>query len=210
MLTYHLRGKDISQVLAMPVTQAQEFFTEKPVVQMLGALADVGLGYIGLGQVLTTLSGGERQRLGDTVCRHARRLPLHRVFQQAFGGVDRGKVPNEDGTIAHAEVLVGDSVIMTFDAQDHWPVTPSFLMLYVPDCDQTHQAALDAGATTVTPLATNAWAAIEAAASATHWATSGGSRPTWRTCPRTRWSAVCLRSPINTIWLFPRKRLKRQ
>lgn len=47
----------------MPVTQAQEFFTEKPVVQMLGALADVGLGYIGLGQVLTTLSGGERQRL---------------------------------------------------------------------------------------------------------------------------------------------------
>lgn len=77
--------------------------------------------------------------------------------QQAFGGVDRGQVPNEDGTIAHSEVLVGDSVIMTFDAQDHWPVTPSFLMLYVPDCDQTHQAALDAGATTVTPLATNAW-----------------------------------------------------
>lgn len=44
-----------------------------------------------------------------------------------------------------------------FDAKDDWPATPSFLTLYVEDCDQVHRAALDAGATKVTPLSTNAW-----------------------------------------------------
>jgi excinuclease UvrABC ATPase subunit len=47
----------------MPVEVARDFFTEKPVKLMLDRLADVGLGYVSLGQELDTLSGGERQRL---------------------------------------------------------------------------------------------------------------------------------------------------
>jgi excinuclease UvrABC ATPase subunit len=63
VLGYHLRGRSISDVLGMSVEEAQAFFTEKPVRVMLDRLADVGLGYITLGQMLNTLSGGERQRL---------------------------------------------------------------------------------------------------------------------------------------------------
>ena len=63
MLTYKLRGKDISEVLAMSVTEARDFFAAGQARAILDRLADVGLGYLGLGQPLTTLSGGERQRL---------------------------------------------------------------------------------------------------------------------------------------------------
>jgi excinuclease UvrABC ATPase subunit len=68
VLEYHLGGRDVSEVLAMPVTEAQEFFgageARTPAAHaILGRLADVGLGYVSLGQPLTTLSGGERQRL---------------------------------------------------------------------------------------------------------------------------------------------------
>lgn len=78
-------------------------------------------------------------------------------LEQAFGAQDRGRMANEDGSLGHAEVRIGDSVIMMFDAKDAWPDTPSFLNLYVENCDHVHQAALQAGATTVTPLSTNAW-----------------------------------------------------
>jgi excinuclease UvrABC ATPase subunit len=68
VLEYHLGGRDISEVLAMPVTEALEFFgageAHTPAAHaILERLADVGLGYLSLGQPLTTLSGGERQRL---------------------------------------------------------------------------------------------------------------------------------------------------
>ncbi|HYM82673.1 MAG TPA: ATP-binding cassette domain-containing protein, partial [Candidatus Dormibacteraeota bacterium] len=63
VLRYRLRGRDIVQVLAMSVEEARAFFTERPVQTMLDRLADVGLGYLTLGQELDTLSGGERQRL---------------------------------------------------------------------------------------------------------------------------------------------------
>ncbi|GAA3464172.1 excinuclease ABC subunit UvrA [Saccharothrix longispora] len=63
VLTYTLRDHDISDVLAMSVTEARAFFTEKQVQAVLARLVDVGLGYLSLGQPLTTLSGGERQRL---------------------------------------------------------------------------------------------------------------------------------------------------
>ncbi|WP_229072722.1 excinuclease ABC subunit UvrA [Actinoplanes sp. DH11] len=63
VLGHKLRGRDISEVLAMPVTDALEFFTERQVSVILDRLAAVGLGYLTLGQPLTTLSGGERQRL---------------------------------------------------------------------------------------------------------------------------------------------------
>ncbi|MFI0156095.1 ATP-binding cassette domain-containing protein [Streptomyces lydicus] len=68
VLEYHLGGRDISEVLAMSVTEAEEFFgageARTPAAhKVLERLADVGLGYLTLGQPLTTLSGGERQRL---------------------------------------------------------------------------------------------------------------------------------------------------
>jgi excinuclease UvrABC ATPase subunit len=68
VLEYHLGGRDISEVLEMPVTEAEEFFgageAHTPAAAaILQRLADVGLGYLHLGQPLTTLSGGERQRL---------------------------------------------------------------------------------------------------------------------------------------------------
>jgi excinuclease UvrABC ATPase subunit len=68
VLDYRLGGRDISEVLAMPVDEAREFFGagETRVAaahRVLGHLADVGLGYLDIGRPLTTLSGGERQRL---------------------------------------------------------------------------------------------------------------------------------------------------
>jgi excinuclease UvrABC ATPase subunit len=68
VLEYHLGGRDISEVLAMPVAEALEFSGEgearSPAAHaILQRLADVGLGYLTIGQPLTTLSGGERQRL---------------------------------------------------------------------------------------------------------------------------------------------------
>ena len=68
VLKYKLGGRDISEVLAMPVTEAEAFFgagkAKNPAAHaILERLADVGLGYLSLGQPLTTLSGGERQRL---------------------------------------------------------------------------------------------------------------------------------------------------
>jgi excinuclease UvrABC ATPase subunit len=68
VLEYSLGGKDISQVLAMPVAEALEFFAGGEAAtpaahKVLTRLADVGLGYLTLGQPLTTLSGGERQRI---------------------------------------------------------------------------------------------------------------------------------------------------
>jgi excinuclease UvrABC ATPase subunit len=68
VLDHHLGGLDISQVLAMSVAEAAEFFgageAQTPAAHtILERLADAGLGYLSLGQPLTTLSGGERQRL---------------------------------------------------------------------------------------------------------------------------------------------------
>ena len=68
VLGYRLGGRDISEVLATSVNEAAEFFgrgdAHTPAASaILGRLADVGLGYLTIGQPLTTLSGGERQRL---------------------------------------------------------------------------------------------------------------------------------------------------
>nr|NLI49024.1 excinuclease ABC subunit UvrA [Propionibacterium sp.] len=68
VLEYKLAGRDIAEVLALPVTEALEFFSageaRTPAAQaILRRLVEVGLGYLSLGQPLTTLSGGERQRL---------------------------------------------------------------------------------------------------------------------------------------------------
>jgi excinuclease UvrABC ATPase subunit len=63
VLAYRVDGKSITDVLALTVTQALEFFTQKEIVRKLEAMRDVGLGYLTLGQPLSTLSGGECQRI---------------------------------------------------------------------------------------------------------------------------------------------------
>lgn len=68
VLAYHFGGKDIAEVLGMPAVKALEFFTAgeskiPAAAKIAKRLVDVGLGYIALGQPLSTLSGGERQRL---------------------------------------------------------------------------------------------------------------------------------------------------
>jgi excinuclease UvrABC ATPase subunit len=68
VLQYTLGGLDITEVLDLPVAQAREFFSSgeskiPAAAAILGRLEDVGLGYLSLGQPLSTLSGGERQRV---------------------------------------------------------------------------------------------------------------------------------------------------
>jgi excinuclease ABC A subunit len=100
VLDYHLGGRDISEVLAMPVTEAQEFFgageARAPAARaILDRLADVGLGYLNIGQPLTTLSGGERQRL---------KLATHLA---AIGGVYVLDEPTAGLHLADVEQLLG-------------------------------------------------------------------------------------------------------
>jgi excinuclease UvrABC ATPase subunit len=63
VLEFTLRGKTISDVLGMTVEAALEYFTEKKIRSVVQAMFDVGLGYLKLGQPLSTVSGGEGQRL---------------------------------------------------------------------------------------------------------------------------------------------------
>ncbi len=100
VLEYHLGGRDISEVLAMPVAEAQEFFgageARTPAAHaILDRLSDVGLGYLILGQPLTTLSGGERQRL---------KLATHMAGQ---GGVYVLDEPTTGLHLADVEQLLG-------------------------------------------------------------------------------------------------------
>ena len=100
VLDYHLGGRDISEVLAMSVTEAEEFFgageADTPAAQkILTRLADVGLGYLTIGQPLTTLSGGERQRL---------KLAIHLAEK---GGVYVLDEPTTGLHLADIELLLG-------------------------------------------------------------------------------------------------------
>lgn len=65
------------------------------------------------------------------------------------------RVLNQDGTIGHAEVVIGESVVMAFDAKPYWPDTPSFLSVYVDDVDEVVVRAVGAGATIVTEITTS-------------------------------------------------------
>ncbi|MEH6376872.1 excinuclease ABC subunit UvrA [Streptomyces sp. KLMMK] len=100
VLDYHLGGRDISEVLAMPVAEAEDFFADgeariPAAHKILTRLADVGLGYLTLGQPLTTLSGGERQRL---------RLATHMADK---GGVYILDEPTTGLHLADVEQLLG-------------------------------------------------------------------------------------------------------
>ncbi len=100
VLEYKLGGKDISEVLAMPVTEAEAFFAageaKTPAAhKILTRLVDVGLGYLSLGQPLTTLSGGERHRL---------KLAIHMAEK---GGVYVLDEPTTGLHLADVEQLLG-------------------------------------------------------------------------------------------------------
>ncbi|KRV50673.1 daunorubicin resistance protein DrrC [Wenjunlia vitaminophila] len=129
VLDHHLGGRDISEVLAMSVTEAEEFFGagegRTPAAHtILGRLADVGLGYLTLGQPLTTLSGGERQRLklaahmaekGGTYVLDEPTAGLHLAdVEQLLGLLDRlvdsGKsvivIEHHQAVMAHADWII--------------------------------------------------------------------------------------------------------
>jgi excinuclease ABC A subunit len=129
VLEYKLGGKDISEVLAMPVVEATEFFgsgkgENAPAHKILDRLADVGLGYLSLGQPLPTLSGGERQRLklatrmtekGDVYVLDEPTTGLHLAdVEQLLGLLDRlvdsGKsvivIEHHQAVMAHADWIV--------------------------------------------------------------------------------------------------------
>ena len=71
-------------------------------------------------------------------------------LKAAFGGEELGRVASPDGTLGHAEVRIGDSVVMMFDAKPEWPDTPALLRLYVPDVDKAYDQAIKAGGSSVT------------------------------------------------------------
>jgi uncharacterized glyoxalase superfamily protein PhnB len=78
-------------------------------------------------------------------------------LKAAFDGKELGRVPNPDGTLGHAEVKIGNAIVMMFDSKPDWPLTPALLRLYVPDCDATYNQALKAGATSVTRPTLQPW-----------------------------------------------------
>lgn len=129
VLQYTLGGRNIAEVLAMPVSEAERYFAEGeakvPAAQkILSRMADVGLGYLTLGQPLTTLSGGERQRLklaaqmgekGDTYILDEPTTGLHLAdVEQLLGLLDRlvdsGKsvivIEHHQAVMAHADWII--------------------------------------------------------------------------------------------------------
>ncbi|UOY02942.1 ATP-binding cassette domain-containing protein [Blastococcus sp. PRF04-17] len=129
VLEYTLGGRNIAEVLAMPVTEAEEFFgtgeARTPAAHtILDRLADVGLGYITLGQPLSTLSGGERQRIklaaqmaekGDVYVLDEPTTGLHLADVENLLGlldrlVDGGKsvivIEHHQAVMAHADWII--------------------------------------------------------------------------------------------------------
>jgi uncharacterized glyoxalase superfamily protein PhnB len=73
--------------------------------------------------------------------------------QRVFGAVLRGDVRyRDDGSVQHAEISIGDSVIMMGEATDDFEPMPSTLYVYVPDCDVTFLTAIENGASSVLPV----------------------------------------------------------
>jgi PhnB protein len=68
---------------------------------------------------------------------------------EAFGAEVIERMTRADGTIGHAEVRIGDSVVMLSEARGEWKPMPAAIYLYVPDTDATYRSALGAGATSV-------------------------------------------------------------
>jgi PhnB protein len=75
--------------------------------------------------------------------------------EAVFTGEKAARVRNADGTVGHAEIRIGDSIVMAFDSRPEWPPTPAFLSVYVKDSDAVVERALEAGATLVTEVTTS-------------------------------------------------------
>lgn len=71
---------------------------------------------------------------------------LIHFLQEAFGANEVGRVMRPDGTIAHAQVKIGDSMIEASDAQSRFPPMSSAIHVYVDDVDKVYKSALGAGA----------------------------------------------------------------
>ena len=71
-------------------------------------------------------------------------------LERALDGELIGRVDNPDGTIGHAEVKIGTSIVMMLDGKAEWEPAPAFLRLYLPDAEATFQKPIEAGATPVT------------------------------------------------------------
>lgn len=67
----------------------------------------------------------------------------------AFDAVELRRFPSPDGKVMHAEVRIGDTVVMIADSAPAWPAVPSHVHVYVADVDATYRRALEAGATSV-------------------------------------------------------------
>jgi PhnB protein len=70
-------------------------------------------------------------------------------MQQVFDAQEQERILRSDGVIMHAEVRIGDSVVMLGEVGEGMPATPAMLHVYVPDADAAYQRALAAGATSV-------------------------------------------------------------
>jgi uncharacterized glyoxalase superfamily protein PhnB len=75
----------------------------------------------------------------------------------AFEGEELARVAVEDGTIGHAEIRLGDTVLLAFDRRPDWPAMPSLLRVFVRDADQAMTRAVELGARVVTPPADSAF-----------------------------------------------------
>ncbi|MDR3081837.1 MAG: VOC family protein, partial [Streptomyces sp.] len=76
---------------------------------------------------------------------------------QAFDAEELMRVPTEDGSIGHAEIRVGDTVVLAFDRHADWSPVPSLLRVFVADADKTFSQAVAAGGQGITPLADDAF-----------------------------------------------------
>lgn len=74
-----------------------------------------------------------------------------------FDGEELARVPLEDGSIGHAEIRVGDTILLAFDQRPGWPNRPSLLRIFVADADATMSRAVAAGALVVTEPLTQAF-----------------------------------------------------
>jgi PhnB protein len=77
-------------------------------------------------------------------------------YKEAFGAQERVRMPGPDGKVMHAEIVIGDSVVMISDVWQN-PATVSALHVYVPDCDALYSQAVAAGASPKMPLQDMFW-----------------------------------------------------
>jgi PhnB protein len=74
---------------------------------------------------------------------------LVKFLKQAFDGIERAKILRPDGTVLHAQVRIGDSLLMISEPQGQWKPRPSMLYFYVADVDAAYKRAIKAGAISV-------------------------------------------------------------